>query len=644
MRFFRRRRTDTDFSDEVRTHLDLEADRLIADGMRVWLGQLAQDLRYAWRGMRRSPSFVATTVLTLAVGLGLLTIAFTIFNAYVLRPFAVRDPGSLHLIAWRSRDSGGMQFRWRDYQALASRTDLFSASIAEHGRFISSNGRPLLAALVSANYFEALAPAIHSGRGLGAIDDGGTHTAVVLSHLAWLQIFEGDPSTIGRTVDLNGRAFTIVGVTAPAFTGLSDERPDVWVPLATYAAVEARDLVTGDQTRALAVTVRLRPGVTAAHAATALGPLMSEIIEIGEDVRAEIRVHSSPNALSLEMLLVLSPVFAAFVLVLATACANVSNVMLARAIARHREIAVRLSIGASRGRVVRQLLTEGLLLAVLAGLTGLGLAAGGLRAATALLFSTLPASVAGMMRLAPLTFDYRVFLFALTAAAAATLLFALLPALQASRLTLTDALRGQGGAARRGSRLRNALVIGQVAVSIVLVILAVTLARNGAAIGAIDLGFATDGVISVNLRGTRDDLARPVAMALAEDPRVAEVAVSSGNPLFNSGRRIAAAPSGGSTAIHTPFTFASPEYFSILRIPIARGRAFRDDEAREAARVAIVSASTANAMWPGQDPIGQTFRIEPPNGRRVSDLPGYSHVTVVGRGPRHRERHADFWS
>jgi predicted permease len=238
--------------------------------------------------------------------------------------------------------------------------------------------------------------------------------------------------------------------------------------------------------------------------------------------------------------------------------------------------------------------------------------------------------VAGILRLAPLPFDYRVFLFALTAAAAATLLFALLPALQASRLTLTDALRGQDGAARRGSRLRNALVIGQVAVSIVLVILAVTLARNGAALGAIDLGFATDGVISVNVRGTRDELARPVAMALAEDPRVAEVAVSSGNPLFNNARQVAAAPAGGSTAIRTPLTFASPEYFSILRIPIARGRAFHDDEARTAAKVAIVSASTANAMWPGQDPIGQTFRIERPNGRRVSELPGYSHVTVVG--------------
>src|SRR6185436_452307 len=153
-------------------------------------------------------------------------------------------------------------------------------------------------------------------------------------------------------------------------------------------------------------------------------------------VRADVRPQSSPNRLSAEMLTVLSPVFAAFVLVLVTSCANVSNVMLARAIARHREMAVRLSIGASRGRIVRQLLTEGLLVAVLAGCAGLGLAAWGLRIATVVLFSTLPPSVAPILRVAPLPFDSRVFLFALAVSAAATLLFALLPALQASRLSL----------------------------------------------------------------------------------------------------------------------------------------------------------------------------------------------------------------
>ena len=658
MNFFSRPRTHDDFSDEVQAHLDLEADRLIADGMSpdnaraaahrafgnvamvkerfyeasrwTWLEQLVQDLRYAWRGMRHSPAFVLTTVLTLAVGLGLLTVAFTIFNAYVLRPYAIRDPHSLHQIVWHARDAGGQGFRWRDYEELSHRTDLFSAVIGEHTRIVSSNGQPLMAAIVSSNYFEALGPSIALGRSLGRIDTNGIGDPAVLTHQAWTRLFDRDPSAVGRTIELNGRAFTIVGVLAPAFTGLGDSPRDVFVPLSTWA-VRKR---SADETRETEILVRLQPGVSTVQAESALLPFMNSILEKLEGLRAEVRPQPSPNRMSVQLLALLSPIFAAFVLVLVTSCANVSNVMLARGIARDREIAVRLSIGASRGRVVRQLLTEGLLISIVAGGAGLALAAWGLRAGTVAFFSTLPPSVRPILRVAALTFDYRVFLFALVLSAAATLLFALLPALQASRISLIDALRAQGGAARRGSRLRNALVIGQVAVALVLVITAVTIARNSAAVGAIDLGFETEGVWSVNVRGVQDELARPLADALTVDPRVAAVAVTSGNPLFNAARRVAAAaadsPANASNAKRTHCTFVSPEFFSILRIPIVRGRAFRADEARAAARVAIISAATASAFWPAEDPIGKRIRIERPEGRPVDELPGYSEVTVVG--------------
>jgi predicted permease len=661
MGLFSKPRTHDDFSDEVQAHLDLEADRLVSEGLSadearaaaqrafgnvarvkerfyeasrwVWLEQMIQDLRYGWRGMRRSPAFVATTVLTLAVGLGLLTVAFTIFNAYVLRPFAIRDPESLHQIVWRAQAAGGQGFRWQDYEELRERTDLFTAVIGEHTRVVSSNGRPLLAAIVSLNYFEALGPAVHLGRGLGSIDANGIGNPAVLSHQAWTRLFDRDPSALGRQIDLNGRAFTIVGVLGPQFTGLGDSPRDVFVAVAApWTAVTRVDPAGKRDTeiRETEILVRLRPDVNPVQAASALTPFMNRVVGHQDPVRAEVRLQSSPNMPSLELMTVLAPVFAAFVLVLVTACANVSNVMLARAIARYREMAVRLSIGASRSRIVRQLLTEGLLIAVLAGLAGLALAAWGLRVATAALFSTLPASVAPVLRLSPLTFDDRVFLFALAVSAAATVLFALLPALQASRISLTDALRGQGSAPRRGSRLRNVLVVGQVAVALVLVITAVTLARNGAAVGAIDLGFETDGVISVNVRGVQDELARPLAEALATDPRVAELAVTSANPLFNSARIVAAAPAGAPATTRTRCTFVSPEFFPLLRIPIAQGRAFRPDEARSAARVAIVSAATARAFWPGQDPIGKTIRIERRDGRPVDELPEYSEVTVIG--------------
>jgi predicted permease len=590
---------------------------------------LAQDLRYGWRGLRRQPSFVATTVLTLAVGLGLVTVAFTVFNAYVLRPFAVRDPSSLHQVVWLTPDSGGGQFRWREYEEIAARLDIFESVVAEHTRFVSSQGRPLGAAIVSDNYFTALGPPVALGRALGAMDARGGSDAVVLSHYAWGRLFDSDPGVIGREVELNSRRFTVVGVAAPQFTGLGDAPRDLWMLLSTYGPLAAPDLVGDAQPREFAIIGRLRAGVSAARAEAVLTPLMPR--GGGSDnVRAELRLHSSPNPLSLELLAVLSPVFAAFGLVLVTACANVSNVMLVRAIVRHREIAVRLSIGASRSRVVVQLLGEGMLIAIVAGGAGLLLASWILDAGMILFFGTLPPSVAALLRVEPLALDHRVFLFALAATAATTLLFALVPALQASRLTLTDALRGQGGT-YRSSSLRNALVIGQVAMSLVLVITAVTLARNGSAIGSLALGYESDGVISINVRDESEGLVPRLAARLATDPRVAEFAVTGGNPLFVRTRSVAATPTGAAaTAIATRYTFVSPEYFPLLRIPIARGRAFLPQEAQSSAPVAIVSNATAQAFWPDEDAIGKTITIVPSNGRPVDDLPEFARVTVIG--------------
>ena len=655
MSVFNQRRPHDDFSEELQSHIDLETDWLVAEGMSedaaraaahrafgsvaianerfyessrwMWLDQLAQDLRYAWRGMRHSPAFVITTVCTLAVGLGLLTIAFTVFNVYVLRPFAIRDPNSLHQIVWRAREGGGQGFRWRDYDELSRRSDLFSAVIGEHTRYVSSNSQNLFAALVSANYFEALGPPMQIGRGLVGGDASDGAGAVVLSDPAWARLYGRDPSAIGHTIDLNGRAYTIVGVLAPAFIGLGDFPRDVFVP-ATPPWTTHRP--GASESRETEVTVRLRPGVAAIQAATALKPFMNEIIEKQIDVRAEVRPQASPNPVTTEGLVVFSPVFVAFGLVLVAACANVSNMMLARALARHRELAVRLSIGASRGRIVRQLLTEGVLIALMAGLAGLVIAKWGLRAATAALFNTMPPSVGPLLRLIEPAFDHRVFLFALAASAAATLLFALLPALRASGGPLVDALRGGGSTPRGGSRLRNALVCAQVAVALVLVITAVTLARNGASIDAIDIGFATDGVISINVRGDQDDLAGPLAAGMAADPRVAMVAVTSGNPLFNAARIVAAAPAGGALVKPTRITFVSPEFFSTLRLPIAQGRGFRDDEARTAARVAIVASATAAALWPGEDPMGKTMKLGRVEGRSDDELPDYPDATIVG--------------
>src|SRR4051794_2765516 len=449
----------------------------------MWLEQFWQDVRYAARGLVQSPAFLTTTVLTLAIALGLSTVAFTVFNAYVLRPFAVREPSSLYQIGWRAHDDGGQSFTSRDYAELRERRDIFDAVIGDDTRFVSSNGQTLSVSFVSDNYFEALGPRVLLGRALGAID--ARAPVVVLSQQLWARRFASDPAVLGREMDLDGRPFVIVGVLHQQFGGLDDAPRDLWAPMSTYTALIRPDLSGPNEPRHIEIIGRLRHDVSAGRAQSTLTPFMKRMVDPAReprDGRADVRPQGTPNPLSFETLAVLSPVFAAFGLVLVTACANVSNVMLARAIARGREIAVRLSLGAGRGRLVRQLLTEGLLIALLAGLAGIALAAWTLRAGIVLLFRTLPPSFAALLRVAPLDLDHRVFLFALAVAALATVLFALLPALQASRVPLIDAMRGQRTGTRRGSKLRSALVIGQVTVSLVLVIVALTLARNGASV------------------------------------------------------------------------------------------------------------------------------------------------------------------
>jgi predicted permease len=657
MAFWRRHRSDEDFSTEIQTHLDIEADRLVSEGWSreraeaearkafgnvalvkehfyetsrwMWFEQFIQDLGYASRTLRHSPTFFATAALTLSVGIGLATVAFTVFNAYVLRPYAVRQPSSLYQIGWRSQTSGGKAFRWIDYQELDTRLDLFDGVVAESTRFVTSDGHALAAALVSDDYFDILGPKVLLGRTSLASADG---NPLVLSHEAWTRLFARDSTVIGRSIDLNGHPFRIVAVLRPEFVGLGDSPRDIWVPLTAYAALSAPDLI-GPTARAIEITARLRHDVSAEQAGTALTPFMANlVVQPGEQVRADVE-PATQNRFSGAMLTALFPIFAAFALVLVTACANVSNVMLARAVARHREIAVRLSLGASRNRIVRQLITEGLLISVVSGFGALAMAALGLRAAVAAFFRTLPPSVAEILRLVPLNLDRRVFLFAFATAVAATALFALMPALQASRFSLIDAVRGQGGTGRHGSRLRQAMVVAQVAVSLVLVILAVTLARNGLAVGSLNLGYQTAGVLSINVRGSEGDLLRRLAPLLETDPRVAELAVTGGNPLFVRSRPIAAAPAAAGSAIATRYTFVSPEYFGLLRVSIVGGRGFFADEARTEARVVIVSEATAHRFWPGDDPIGKSIRIERPEGRPVDELPGYEEVTVIGVAP-----------
>jgi putative ABC transport system permease protein len=608
------------------------------------LDSLLRDVRYAWRTLWRSRAFAATSVATLAVGLALVTVVFTIFDAYVLRPFAVRDPYSLYGVAWRARDAGGRTFRWRDYQELRERRELFDGVVAERTRLVSGTAGRIAASFVSGDYFETIGARVLLGRAIAPFDAvTGGQPVVVLSHQGWTRLFDADPGVIGRPLTLNGQPFTVVGVMREEFAGLDDSPRDLWTPIQTYPSLMKEDLFGSAQARALTITVRLRAGITAQQVQTAVTPFVADVVNTSGEVRAELRPQATPAPFSLELVAILSPVFAAFALVLGAACANVSNIMLARANARHREIGIRLSLGASRGRVVRQLLTEGVLIACLGGIAGLSLAALLLRAGIAMLFLTLPPTAASLIRVVSLDFDYRVFLFTLAVSGCATLLFALAPALQATRLSLTHALRGEATASFRGSTLRNFLVTGQVTVSMVLLIASATLVRNGINIQATDIGIDTRSVFAINQRA-RGSLIAGAATALTNDPRVASVVATSRIPLSEMMPKTPAIPSGSSSVVGTSYMFVSPDYFSALGVRILRGRGFRPEEAQSEAPVAIVSAAAARAFWPGQEPLGRTIRVRlDPIGpqaeeifvmrdqrRQDADVSGGHDVTVVG--------------
>jgi predicted permease len=643
----RRRRTDEDFREEVLAHLELEAERLAADGMRAEGARAAAhrafgnplrtrerfyesrramafehfllDCRYAWRGLWKSRAVAASLVLTLGVALSLLTTFFALVNAYVLRPFAVDDPYALVSIGWlaqetgesRTAESSGRSFRWVDYEEIRPRADLFDAVVAEDVRLVSSESRMLAVGFVSGDYFTALRPRVQLGR---LLSPGDVDPVTVLTHRGWERLFGRDPGVLGRQLRLNDQMFTVVGVARREFSGLDGAPRDAWVPVPTYRAVVGEDPFPPSGPRVFNIVARLRRDVTGAQVQSSLALAPFDAIVPGRPVtvRATVTAHATPVSLSVETVALLSPVFAAFGLVLLTASANASNVMLARAHARHREIGVRLAIGASRSRIVRQLLTEALLISLSAGVLGLVLASLAVRAVPDLIAAVLPVSIVALFRFAPLDLDWRVFLFALGCAGMTTILFALLPALQSTRLTLTHALRGEVSGTVQSARLRAVLVATQVAVSLALVVCALTLVRNVHQMAAVELGFRTANVISVNTRGDVPGAAAAAAKALGEDPRVESVASASRNPLFGSGPPALHEPSTGAMPVPLSITYVTPGYFDLLEIPLLHGRGFLPGEARREAAVAIVSANAAARLWPGADPVGQTLWVVMP--------------------------------
>ena len=324
---------------------------------------------------------------------------------------------------------------------------------------------------------------------------------------------------------------------------------------------------------------------------------------------------------------VVLPLFIVFGLVLVICCANVSNMMLARALARQREIGVRLAMGAARSRLIRQLLSESLVLSLMAGAVGFAVSSGAIRGAQRLLTATLPPAL-NLLHIAPLTPDYRVFLFILGIAALSTILFGLAPALQATRTSLVEALRGEFGSRLSSSRLRSTLIVSQISVCMILLVVTGILLRGSGAYQHADLGYKIHGAVYPVFLG-RGNATAPakVAQRLVTEPWVDQLAAAWRPPLNGLNERIPVTTAQGTQPLRARFNIVSPEYFKVLEIPILRGRGFGKEEAESEAAVAIVSQATADKLWPNEDALGKPFVLDR---KTQPDGPASDQAVVIG--------------
>jgi predicted permease len=600
--------------------------------------ELLQDVRYALRGFRRAPTFTITIVLTIALALGLNTTVFTIFDAYVLRPLAVRDPHALYEFTPVNAAGNGRWISWPQYDELARARTPFSEVLAQRFLFARMEGQPLFGELVTGNYFRMLGVGAELGRILLPEDAGapGAAAVVVLSHAAWQSRFGGDSSIVGKRILVHGVSLQVVGVARAGFGGLEELPRDFWVPVTMLGALEAGpDLRGPAHPELLRVIGHLAPGVSVDRARAALTLWVRNTNTVPPDVRKATTVmltsRATATSVSRSALVLLVPIALSFALVLAIACANVANMMLARGMARQREIGIRLSLGAARARLVRQLLTESVVLALPAGALGFVISSTTLDVGVRLMFATIPPEFGPYLRVLPLAPDARVFWFILVTAVAAAVFFGLAPALQATRASVVQAARGNFDTEHRPRRLRNALIVTQVTGAALLLITSGVLLRSSHRLQRIESGVRSHDVLQLDVLETARSR---VLVQLGVERTVESVAAASSAPLDGSFKVVPVTGGAGRDPVAAFYSFVSSDYFSVLDIPLVSGRRFTRDEERTWSPVAIISQTTARRLWPGRDAVGRYITLGTDlldRGNARADIPRELRVIGVAR-------------
>jgi macrolide transport system ATP-binding/permease protein len=596
---------------------------------------LWQDIRYGLRILGRSPGFTAIAVLAIALGIGANTGIFTVLNGAALRMLPIPSAGQVvsvdqvfHGSVNRNVHGEPTMFSYSEYEDYRANNHVFSGLLA-YEPFLSATlaggrARQLYGQLTSCNYFDVLSERPAEGRGFVESDCAapGAGTVVVLSDELWQSAFGADASLIGKRVILNRTAFTVIGIAPPGFGGTEPIPSAFWVPITMQGAMEPdRDFLGDANVSWLALLGRVRPGVSMSQVGADLSVIASRIDKQhpGRSTSLSVRTAtflSRPEEHNFVMGAAAVILFG-FGLVLLIACANVGNLMLARATARQKEIAVRLSVGASQWRLIRQLLTESVMLALMGGALGSLLAFWSFEGISHFVIARLPHGFPPVaLNLAP---DVHVLSYALLLTLVTGVAVGLVPALQASRADLNTALKNiEGGIGGRagGGLLRHSLVGAQVAVCMILLIAAGLLLRGLYFAQTVDPGFAMNGisVVTLDLR-TQGYEAKPAAVfeqrlkeKVAALPGVEGVVEAAQTPLSDDHNFTGFSIPGKPDEYEVEDNAISQGYFSMLGIPIVRGRDFTEEEVQAGAKVAIVTEATARKLWPGEDPIGKILR------------------------------------
>ncbi|MBV9924270.1 MAG: ABC transporter permease [Acidobacteria bacterium] len=580
---------------------------------------LLQDIRYAVRRLLKSPGFAAVAVGALALGIGANTAIFSVVNSVLLRPLPYPQPEQLVQL-WESRPRQNMprvEIAPHEFIAWAEQSQSFQrlAAIDSAEYNLTGRGEParVTGALVSAGYFPLLGVQPVQGRAfLEEEDRPGASEVVVLSHELWQTRFNSDPSIVGQTLSLDGVACTIVGVLPRGF------RLPQGAALARPIAFSAEDR-TRPGSHFLNVLGRLKDGVGAPQAEAEMATVASRVEQslggtnVGHQV-VVVPLHEQVVGGARTALLTL---LAAVALVLLIACANVANLLLARAAARRREVAVRAALGASRWRIVRQLLAESLLLAGLAGVLGLLLAVWGVE----LLVRLDPA---GVQRAGEVTLDWRVLAFTLGLSVLTGILFGLAPALQASKTDFVESLKegGRSGQGLARSRLRSGLVVGEVALTLVLLVGAGLLLKSFSRLLAVDPGLDARNVLTLDVALPSAKYNEPQRITAFYERLVQEAAAVpgvqaagvvsvlplAGDDTSNFVQIEGRAPLPPGQAMRAGRRNVSADYFRTLGIPVKRGRALAASDADGAQPVLVINESLARSFFPDEDPVGKRVR------------------------------------